>query len=183
MSDVEKKQIKKLSIIGFFVISILGTILHFTFEIFDKNIIVGIFSSVNESVFEHLKIAIIPCLIWTFIEFITLEFRPPNLWISLIYKLIAICVIIVGIFYLYTGILGTNVAFIDISLFYLAILFSQIISYKKEISEKVSKKTEEISKYIIIIFCILIVLFTFCPPKIGLFKDNVKSTYGIFEVK
>ena len=172
MSDVEKKQIKKLSIIGFFVISILGTILHFTFEIFDKNIIVGIFSSVNESVFEHLKIAIIPCLIWTFIEFITLEFRPPNLWISLIYKLIAICVIIVGIFYLYTGILGTNVAFIDISLFYLAILFSQIISYKKEIS-----------KYIIIIFCILIVLFTFCPPKIGLFKDNVKSTYGIFEVK
>ena len=47
----------------------------------------------------------------------------------------------------------------------------------------VEVKTEEISKYIIIIFCILIVLFTFCPPKIGLFKDNVKSTYGIFEVK
>ena len=71
MVDEKKNELKKfkmLSVVGFFVISIIGTILHFTYELSGGNLIVATFSAVNESVWEHLKIAVMPVFIWTIIE-------------------------------------------------------------------------------------------------------------------
>lgn len=184
---MEKKEelgkVKKLAIIGFFFISILGTILHFTYEFSDFNIIVGCFSAVNESVWEHLKIAVIPMVVWTYIEFIVLKYRQDNLWTSLINKIIALVLIVTIIFYLYTAILGKSVLVIDILLFYLSILVSQIIGYKKIKEKSVSVNKEEVNKYLTIIIFILFILFTFLPPKLDLFKDEITNTYGVFELK
>ena len=42
---------------------------------------------------------------------------------------------------------------------------------------------EEIAKYLVIVIFLMFVVFTFIPPKIGIFKDEVTSTYGVFEFK
>ncbi len=181
--DEELKKVKKLSIIGFFFIAILGTFLHFAYEMSEYNLVVGCFSAINESVWEHLKIAIIPMIFWTYIEFITLKYRQDNLWTSLIYKIITLSLIVVIIFYLYTAILGKSVLVIDISLFYLSILVSQIIGYKKIKDKPVSVSKEEVNKYLVILIFIIFILFTFLPPKCDMFKDEVTNTYGVFELK
>lgn len=178
----ELKLIKKLSILGFFVIAILGTLLHFTFEFFNNSLFVATFSAVNESVWEHIKIAIMPTFLWTFIELIVLKYRQDNLWSSLLIKIVTIILTIVLGFYTYTTILGNHILLLDIILFYIAILLGQIFSYKEIKTKKVKVIYEEISKYLVIIIFLMFVLFTFLPPKLGIFKDEVTSTYGVFKL-
>lgn len=181
--EQDEKLQKNMYIIGFFVISILGTLLHFAYELSKENIIVAIFGAVNESVWEHLKIGIMPMFLWTFIEFITLKFRRPNLWSSLLVKIITTMAVITISYYIYTSILKIHILWLDISIFYIAILLAQILGYKEIKSKNVNIKYEEISKYLVIIIFIMFVVFTFIPPKIELFKDEVTSTYGVFELE
>ena len=47
---------------------IAGTLLHFTYEWSGNNPIVGIFSSINESTWEHLKLAFYPMFISSIIR-------------------------------------------------------------------------------------------------------------------
>jgi len=63
-----KTKILKLELIGAIFIILLGSLLHFTFEWSNKFWLVGIFSAVNESAWEHLKLAVIPALLWMLIE-------------------------------------------------------------------------------------------------------------------
>lgn len=179
----ELKLVNKLSIIGFFIISIIGTLLHFTFEFSGNNLFIATFSAVNESVWEHLKIAVIPTFIWTIIEFIILKYRQDNLWTALLLKIVIIILTITIGFYAYTAITSTHIAFLSMLLFYIAILLGQIFSYRKIKYKKVKKEYEEISKYIVLIIFIMFVIFTFFPPKLDIFKDKTTNTYGVFEIK
>lgn len=47
---------------------ILGVVLHFTFEWSNNNILVGTFSPVNESIWEHLKLLFFP--MWILVAFL-----------------------------------------------------------------------------------------------------------------
>lgn len=181
--EKELKLVKKLSIIGFFVISIIGTLLHFTFDFSGNNILVGLFSAVNESVWEHLKIAVMPTFIWTIIEFMVLKYRQDNLWSSLFVKIITIMVTITLGYYIYTPFTGGHVAWISILLFYIAIMLGQIFAYREITAKKVKIEYEEISKYLVIIIFLMFLFFTFLPPKLDIFKDEVTSTYGVFEIE
>lgn len=187
--DIEKEKLldekrqKILYIIGFFVISITGTMLHFLFKYSGKSIFLAPFSAVNESVWEHLKIAVLPIMFWTFIEFITLKFRRDNLWTSLLVKIITAMLSITLLYYIYSLIYGTHNLVINLIIFYFSILISQILGYKVVTGRRVNIKLEERSKYIVIFIFLLFIIFTFIPPKFKIFKDEVTSTYGVFEFK
>ena len=60
----------KLNFFRFFFISILGVLLHFTYEWSNDNPAVGLFSAVNESTWEHLKLIFFPMLLLTTMEFL-----------------------------------------------------------------------------------------------------------------
>ena len=62
-------KLKKWQIIVTVVCLILGTILHFTYEISLNNTFVGIFSATNESVWEHLKLIFYPMLLMAIIGY------------------------------------------------------------------------------------------------------------------
>lgn len=50
----------RLNLFRFIFISILGVLLHFTYEWSGDNPAVGLFSAVNESTWEHLKLIFFP---------------------------------------------------------------------------------------------------------------------------
>ena len=52
-------------IVGIIVICIIGTLLHFTYEWSHHKKIVALFSAVNESTWEHIKIAMTPTILWS----------------------------------------------------------------------------------------------------------------------
>jgi ABC-type cobalamin transport system permease subunit len=77
-----KSKILKFELIGTFFIIFLGSLLHFTFEWSAKFWLVGIFSAVNESTWEHLKLAVIPALLWMLIETKILKEKPKSFFFA-----------------------------------------------------------------------------------------------------
>lgn len=165
-----KKNIFYFEIMNTIFIFILGTLLHFSYQ---GNIVSSIFSSVNESTWEHLKLLFFPMLISTILG--TYYYGKNYLYIKskyIIYSLITMVIF----FYTYTGIIGSNYPIIDISSFYIIIIIFQIKSYKAFINNQQNNK---IYSLLLVIFLILFIIFTFNPPKLNLFKDPIKNTYGI----
>ena len=56
------------TIISIIIISIIGTISHFLYDISNHNKFIGLFSAVNESTWEHIKIALTPTFFWCIID-------------------------------------------------------------------------------------------------------------------
>ena len=51
--------------LGFVIISVVGTLAHFLYDFSHHNKIVGLFAAVNESTWEHIKIALTPTFLWS----------------------------------------------------------------------------------------------------------------------
>lgn len=155
---------------------ILGTILHFTYNWSNNNILIGTFSAVNESIWEHLKLLFFPMLITTIIGYF--YFNNISNYLCIRVKSIIISLIFIIIFfYTYTGILGKNISFIDISSFFITIVIGNLYTMKK--SNNSSPCNNIISITILTLLTLGFILFTFFTPHIGLFKDPITGLYGI----
>ena len=84
--------------IGFIVISIVGTLLHFLYEISGHNKVVAIFAAVNESTWEHIKIALTPTFLWSLLDGFKYGTNP-NYFIAKSASLLIIVFLIPIIFY------------------------------------------------------------------------------------
>ena len=55
-----QSKIFKFEVFSIIFVFILGTLLHFAFEWSNQNALIGTFSAVNESTWEHLKLLFFP---------------------------------------------------------------------------------------------------------------------------
>ena len=124
------EKFKNYQIISIIFTFIFGTLLHFTYNLSDNNSLVAIFSSINESVWEHLKLLYFPMLFATIIGYFYIGKNIPGFICSKTTGIISSMVFTVVFFYTYTGILGKNIALIDISSFFIATLLGEYIAYK-----------------------------------------------------
>lgn len=170
--------IKKWIIISVIVSLILGTLLHFTYEWSGENKFVAIFSAVNESTWEHLKLTFYPMTLMALIGSFFIKKESNNYWFAQATGILFSIIFITIFFYTYTGIIGTNFAIIDIASFVISILLGEYIIYKLLLSKK-KYNLEKIS--IILIFALLLsfIVYTFDPYQIAYFKDPIEGSYGI----
>lgn len=175
---INKNFILKFQIFSIIFTWILGTLLHFTYEWSNNNLLLAAFSAVNESTWEHLKLLFFPMLISTIIGYFYIEKN--NISNFLCAKTIGIITsisFIIIFFYTYTGILGTNFAILDIGSFFVAVVLGEYVAKKIMTSDFKCNKAFPIISLIILLLCFTI--FTYFPPKIGLFKDPITNSYGI----
>jgi len=176
---MDKKPILKWEIFGAIFIIIAGTLLHFVFDWSGQNPIVGIFSPVNESVWEHLKLGFWPLVLFSAFEFYFLRKAVKNFFFTKVGEACLIVLLTTSFFYTYTGILGFNVLPIDIGTFVFSVIIGQIISYKFLIRENQKKPSALLSLITFILLIFAFALFTFDPPKINLFLDPQGFGYGM----
>jgi hypothetical protein len=174
----EKKSIFWYELGGMVFIIVIGSMLHFTFELSGFQEIVGMFSAVNESVWEHLKIAFFPTLLYTIFEYRYLNKKTNNFFFAKTLGVFAILIIIPLIFYSYTIFIEHNLT-IDVLSFIFAIMVGQLVSYKMLTFKQLSKNLKLISLVALVILAIAFVVFTFYPPQIQLFQDPNTGEYGI----
>lgn len=170
-------------IIGIIVIILAGSALHFVFAWTGRFTPVALFAAVNESTWEHLKLAFWPALIFALIEYRYVKALAPNFWPGKTVALWLTPILIVVIFYAYQWITGTDSLVADISIFAVAIIIGQLVGLKL-ITRAVAKPCTQMVAWmglgiIIAAFC----LATFFPPKIFLFKDPISNGYGIVTEK
>ncbi len=175
---VKDRKVLALEIIGTLFIIFLGTILHFTFDFSGKNPIVGVFSAVNESVWEHLKLPFWPSFLWLIIEIYPLRKSISNFFSAKTIGTIIMLVAIPTVFYTYTA-FTEEILLVDIATFIIAVIVGQIISYKLYKKGKPSKRTEIIAIIVLVLLVIIFITFTFYPPHISIFQDSNTGQYGI----
>lgn len=174
---LKRHSILKFEILGTVFELILGILLHFTFDWFNNNLLIGTFSAVNESTWEHLKLLFFPMLIVTIIGYVyTKNYNSNYLCVKTQGILVALLFTIV-FFYTYTGVIGTNFLILDIGSFFIAVILGEYYSYKK--LKFNSGGNNFLCFIILLVLCICFILFTFFPPHIGLFLDPVTLKFGI----
>lgn len=197
---MDKNKIRNYQVFSNIFVCILGTLLHFTYELSGENSIIASFSAVNESVWEHLKLLFFPMLLTTIIGYFycannkVLGTSPtgfaceggsgsyigknvPNFLCSKMIGIITAMLFTVIFFYTYSGILGNNIAIIDISLFFVATILGEYVAYK--LMNSTFKCNTKIAIFALILIGICFLTFTYSAPKIGIFKDPITKTYGI----
>lgn len=174
---ISKNSIFKFQLVCILFTFIVGTLLHFTFEWSKGNTLVASFSAVNESTWEHLKLAFYPMLLITIIGLFYFYQSLPSFLCAKTIGIITAISFITIFFYTYTGILGTNFAFLDIGSFFVAVLLGEYVSYKIMVS---SFSCYNLSSGIILALLLAcFVTFTYFPPKLNYFKDPVTNSYGL----
>ena len=174
----DERYINKISSFQYFFIYILGTLLQFTFQLSKNNKLVGAFSTINESTWEHLKLVFFPSILTIIIGYFYIGKDLPNFICSKTIGMLSLIAFIVVFFYTYSGILGKNISIIDISSFYIAVALGEYISYKLIINN--FQCNNALSLIVLFVLFITFIYFTFPPPKIGLFKDPLTGTYEIY---
>lgn len=178
MFDIKNQEkLIKFIIFSIIFVSLLGTLLHFSFEWSNGNLLVGAFSAVNESTWEHLKLLFFPMLISTIMGYFYIGKDIYNFLCSRVLGIVSALLFVIVFFYTYTGILGTNIAFLNIASFFIAVILGEYISYKLMLSDFDCNNTKAVIFLALLLFCFI--FFTYFPPKIGLFKDPVTNNYGI----
>lgn len=171
------KKIRNWQIIAILFTLVVGTLLHFTYEWSGENKIIGTFSAINESTWEHLKLIFFPMLIFSIFEGIKIYKETNNYIEAKAIGIIFGILFITIFFFTYTGIIGTNFAVLDIGSFIIGTILSEILAYMIiKMKSFSTKKTRIISISILVILAILFVIFTFNPLNINYFRDPVQLT-------
>ena len=184
IKKIKQEKLLKTQVIIIVISIILGTILHFTYNLSGENNFIGSFSAVNESVWEHLKLAFFPMLILGIIEYFFVKNISNNyIEAKTIGIFLAISFIVIA-FFTYTGILGVDILILDILIFIISIILGETISYKLMKRENESNNKTKVLASIILIFLLFsFIICTFNPPKVNLFRDPITKTYGIDRAK
>jgi len=174
-------KILNLEILGIIFISVFGSLLHFTFNFVNKFWLVGTFSAVNESTWEHLKLAVVPAIIWIILENKVFKLKANNFFLAKTVGTYIMPILIVAIFYFYTAILGHNLLVFDISTFVLAVIIGQIVSYKIMLFREFSRGFNYIWFLLLAALFLAFIIFTFYPPHNFIFQDPISKFYGIIK--
>ena len=165
---------------------LLGVFFHFIYDLLNRPFLIGLFFPVNESIWEHLKLVILPFTIFGIIySFITRkkQLSLNNFWYYLSISIIISMVIIPTLHYTYRSIFKTVPDFVNIIIYILSIIISFYYIYtnmKKEYIHVSSKNKNPTGILIIISLFLLFIVFTIYPPKLELFRDPITNTFGIY---
>lgn len=168
---------------GFFFIGLVGASLHFTYELSDfSSNVVAYFSAVNESTWEHLKMAFFPGLVFALIEYTYVREKVNNYLIAKTASLLIMPLVIVAGWYIYAPAVGRSIYPVDLALFYLAVFLGQFASYRLLTKPPLDKKYNRLAVGAFLVMLLAFSVFTFFPPNIFLFEHlDLKDTgqYGI----
>ena len=170
--------LKKWKVISVIFIFLLSALFHFIYD-WIPSFFTSLFFPVNESIWEHNKIIVGSVLILAIIEKIYYKKRKNVIFAEAISSLV--CMILVMLIFtpVYLYILKTNDNMIvTFAIFLIAIIVSQIVSYKL-LNKEYNSRLEELGIILFVIFFLINIIFTYYPPKVALFYDFTNKIYGL----
>ena len=144
-------QLKRYAVTGFIFVSILGTLSHFFYRWSGQNPVIGLFSPVNESTWEHMKLLFFPAVLYLFYIRLKLGNSHPGFISAMSLGIIAGTFFIPAVFYIYTGILGHNLLVLDILLFYSSAAITFLMTYKFSNSSHIRRFKSVLTAFLIIL--------------------------------
>ena len=173
-----KRTVWLWELFGFAMTSLVGTLLHFLYELSGEALWAAPFSGVNESTWEHMKLLFWPMLIYAVIQsfffkeydgFICTKLRGILLGLGLIPL----------IFYTYNGVIGKSPDWVNISIFFVSAAVAYLYETRALKSGRVSCIYPRMALGVLCLLALLFVIFTFATPEIEIFRDPMTGGYGL----
>ena len=165
-------------LLGFAVTSLGGTILHFLYDWTGEAALVAPLSGVNESTWEHMKLLFWPMFIFAIVQSFFFKDRE-DFWCVKLKGILLGLGLIPVIFYTYNGAIGPSPDWFNIAIFFVSAAVTYSVETKLFHSEKLRCRSSRWAFVPLLGIALLFILFTFWPPKIGLFLDPLTGSYGI----
>lgn len=166
VSNTERNISLRREIIFSIVMIVIGSLFHSLYTTTKFEYFLPFFPS-NESVWEHLKLVLIPYMIIIIFE-VHYYGEIRNYFFSKFMGILSAMFLITVFFYLYTYFTGESILFLDISIFIGAVLLSSLLVYV--IQSKFPRiRYDDHFKYAIITMFIIFVIFTFLPLNLEIF--------------
>ncbi len=172
------RSVRKWELWGILWIIVVGSILHFTYEWSGKSPIVGAFSAVNESVWEHLKLGYFSLLVFSIVEYWFVRKKVANFFFAKTIGFISMELFILIVFYTYTWVTKKPLLFMDIGSFVIGAIICQLLSLKI-MKSQINRTIESIGLFLFILIGCIFILFTFYTPQLPIFMDSKTKKYGI----
>ena len=176
-------KLKKLSpgekwiLLGIPVIFIIGSLFHFIYDWSGKNIIVGLISPIDESIFQHIKLVVIPIICWwTFYYYLKGKndnISPEKWFAGALISLLSSIILIPSFYYLYTGALGIESLIVDVLILLVALFFAQLLGLHFFRHSKGFDTTVVLCSFVFII--LLFAILTLHSPNLPIFIDASKA--------
>src|SRR5574344_2080256 len=110
---MNKKLFLNLEKAGVLFVLAGGVLLHFLYQWTKGNVCGILFGAVNESVWEHIKIFAMPYVAWSIIELAWVNPHFKMFVTGKVAGLYGMSAFIIAVYYIYSGILGTNLLAAD----------------------------------------------------------------------
>jgi len=165
---------------GFVWTAAVGTLLHFTYDWSQGSNIVAVFSAVNESTWEHMKLLFFPIFVFSILQLCFLGKRYPNFLAVRAVSTLTGVLLIPILFYTYAGVLGYHLNWANITVFMLAALVTFLLDGWLLRQGRFSSPWQQLLGLIVLwalAFCFI--WCTFHPVRIGLWQDPVTGRFGI----
>ena len=164
-------------VISVIIISIMGTLSHFLYDITNHNKVIGLFSAVNESTWEHVKIALTPTLLWGFIDGFIYGTNA-NYFFAKFISLFVIIILMPALYYGHKALIKKEIFILDIISFYIVIITSQYLFYLLLRIDTIPYIIQYLSCAGIFLLFGGYMIHTLMPAKNFLFKDPITNKYG-----
>lgn len=169
-----------LNAVAFLPLAVLGSLLHFAYDWSKHNKLIAVFAAVNESYWEHIKIAFWPVLLWFIVLFTIGGWSIPGFIPAATIALYAVPVTMIATVFSYKAITGRNVLWIDILAFFMTIAVALAV-FSLVVTELVASAwTIGLSVVFLVVLAIAFTRYTLRPPaEPDLFVDPLNKRYGL----
>jgi hypothetical protein len=164
---------------GIPLVFLAGSALHFAFEWCGRSLVVAPFVSVNESVWEHLKLAFWPALAYAAAEYLAFGCRVDGFVAAKSIGILVMPTCIVGLFYGYKAVLGHHLLWLDILIFLVAVSAGQVISCLLLAARNPQGQVGRFGVGAVALLGLCFMVFTFWPPRLPIFRDSTSGRYGL----
>lgn len=159
-------------------ITMIGSLLHFTYQWAGEKKLVGIFAAVNESTWEHIKLALSGIFCCTLVD-VWFVGDNPNYWLAKSISFLVPIIVIPIIFYSYTSFTTRAVLPVDIASFAVTAFLSALAFVWVLDLPAVGMVGEIISMILSLVIIAAYLLLTLFPIRHNLlFEDPVTHKYG-----
>ncbi len=175
---MNKRDIGLWQLVGFVAVSALGTLLHYLYD-WTNSTFAALFSAVNESTWEHMKLTFFPMVLFAVVQSFFIGKEYENFRCIKLKGTVLGLLMIPTVFYTLRGIFGTTADWVNIAIFFISVAAAYI--YETRQFKKGSMPCKY-SKSSIVGFCLIALafwIFTFVPPEIPLFQDPMDGSYGL----
>lgn len=159
---------------------VIGTLLHFAYDWSGHHRVVAVFAAVNESYWEHAKMAVWPVALWQGLLFALGGHAHAAFVPAATVGLFSIPLTMIGLVVLYKRFTGRNVLWLDIAVFALVIALAQAIFVLLVRELQPSAVTVGLAVAYLVGMLGAFVTHTLSPPQEpDIFIDPITGKYGI----